>query len=94
MRKLVGKVSEYERDQVIVLHGRKYALIELAQLLTKDNCAMYEQIVTDLADTSIKLQEWWNKMSIKYNWEGRDEHGWQIDFNSCNIYLIDKNNKL
>lgn len=90
MKKLVGHVSEDERDYMRVLHGRKYALIELSRLLTKDSCEMYEKILSDLADTSLKSQEWWNKMSQKYQWEGADNCGWQIDFDNCGIYLIDK----
>ena len=39
-------------------------------------------------ETSIKFQKWWNQMSEKYQWESIDGGNWEIDFDTCEIYLI------
>ena len=61
---------------------------ELAKNLTADNTELYERLIKDLGETSIKFQKWWNQMSEKYQWESIDGGNWEIDFDTCEIYLI------
>lgn len=61
---------------------------ELAKILTADNTELYERLIKDLGETSIKFQKWWNQMSEKYQWESIDGGNWEIDFDTCEIYLI------
>lgn len=89
MKRVVGIVSENERDEIRSLHSRRHALVELAQLLTKDNCEMYDKIVADLAETTFQFHEWWNRKAEQYQWEGSKNGHWSIDFENCLIYLID-----
>lgn len=88
MRKEVGKVTEQERDEVQSLFERKNGLNELALILTADNNELYERLVKDLGETSIKFQNWWDSMSNKYQWESAENGNWEIDFNDCSIYLV------
>ena len=88
MKKVVGQVSELEKREIQILFERRNGLNELAKLLTADNTALYERLIKDLGETSIKFQKWWNQMSEKYQWESIDGGNWEIDFDTCEIYLI------
>lgn len=88
MKKVVGQVSELEKREIQVLFERRNGLNELAKILTSDNTELYERLIRDLGETSTKYQKWWNQMSEKYQWESIDGGNWEIDFNTCEIYLI------
>lgn len=87
MRKVVGKVSEEERNEIQTLFERRNGLNELAKVLTPDKVELYNRLVTDLGQTSTKFQQWWDDKSQKYNWESSENGRWEIDFESCQIYL-------
>ena len=88
MKKVVGQVSELEKREIQILFERRNGLNELAKILTADNTELYERLIKDLGETSIKFQKWWNQMSEKYQWESIDGGNWEIDFDTCEIYLI------
>lgn len=87
MKKCVGCVSEQERDEIRKLFERKNGLSELAKIITADNNELYERIVMDLGETSVRFQNWWNDMSQKYNWESKENFMWEINFDTCEIFL-------
>jgi len=86
-KKLIGQVTVEEKKEIQSLYERKNGLSELARILTPDNKELYEKLVKDLGETQSKFQNWWTKMSQKYNWEGVDGGNWEIDFDTCSIYL-------
>ncbi len=86
--KLVGQVTPEERNEIQTLFERRNGLNELSQILTVDNEALYEKLVKDLGETGSKFQNWWNRMSEKYNWESAEGGNWEIDFDTCSIYLV------
>lgn len=88
MKKVAGQVSELEKREIQILFERRNGLNELAKILTADNTELYERLIKDLGETSIKFQKWWNQMSEKYQWESIDGGNWEIDFDTCEIYLI------
>lgn len=88
MKKVVGQVSELEKREIQILFERRNGLNELAKILTADNTELYERLIKDLGETSIEFQKWWNQMSEKYQWESIDGGNWEIDFDTCEIYLI------
>lgn len=89
MKKLVGKVTIEEKDEIVVLFERRNGLNELAKILTPDNVELYNRLVRDMGETGTKFQNWWDTMSQKYQWE-KTKHGrWQINFETCEVYLID-----
>lgn len=88
MKKEIGKVSVTEKDEIESLFERKNGLTELAKILTPENEVLYEKLIQDMSETSSKFQNWWDRMAQKYQWEGTDDGHWEIDFNSCKIYLI------
>ena len=88
MKKEVGRVSEIERDEIQALFERRNGLNELAKVLTPDNTELYEKLVSDIGKTGSDFQNWWSRMSAKYSWESAENGNWEIDFNSCVIYLV------
>lgn len=87
MKKEVGYVSEQERDEIQALFERRNGLNELAKILTPDNGDLYEKLVKDLGVTSTKFQDWWDRMGHKYDWESATNGNWEINFDTCVIYL-------
>lgn len=87
MKKLVGKVTEVERDAIQSLFERRNGLTELAQII-KNNDELYERLVADMGTTCTKFQKWWDDMAAKYQWENCENGNWEIDFNTCEIYLV------
>lgn len=88
MNKIVGKVTEDERDVIQSLFERRNGLNELAKILTADNPELYEKLVKDMGETGTRFQQWWDEMSRKYQWESSPDGHWSIDFNTCDIYLV------
>lgn len=88
MNKIVGKVTEDERDVIQSLFERRNGLNELAKILTVDNPELYEKLVKDMGETGTRFQQWWDEMSRKYQWESSPDGHWSIDFNTCDIYLV------
>lgn len=88
MKNQIGKVTEEERDEIQDLFERKSGLNELAQILTIDNNELYEKLVKDLGETGTKFSNWWDRMASKYSWESHPDGNWEIDFDSCEIYLV------
>ena len=87
-KKLIGKVTPDEMKEIQHLYERKNGLNELAKILTPDNQVLYEKLVRDMGITQVKFQEWWTRMGQQYRWEGVDGGNWEIDFDTCNIFLV------
>lgn len=88
MKKVVGKVTEEEKNEIQVLFERRNGLNELAKIVSADNDALYEKLVKDLGETGTKFQDWWNRMAEHYQWESGENANWEIDFSTNEIYLI------
>ena len=87
-KKIIGQVTTNEKNEIQALFERRNGLNELSQILTVENEALYEKLVKDLGETGVKFQDWWNRMGEKYNWESVEGGNWEIDFDTCNIYLV------
>lgn len=88
VRKSVGQVTPEERDEIKQLFERRNGLNELAKILTADNEELYEKLVKDLGETGMKFQQWWDCMADKYQWESCEDGNWEINFDTCEIYLV------
>ena len=84
----VGKVTESEKDEIKFLFERKNGLNELFRSLNDPSHPLYDRIVQDMGVTSTKFQKWWDEMSSKYKWKGTKEHHWEINFETCEIFLV------
>lgn len=87
-RKLVGQVTPEERTEIQTLFERRNGLNELAKILTADNAELYEKLVKDLGETGTKFQQWWDRMAEKYQWESTENGNWEINFDTCEIFLV------
>lgn len=88
MKKLVGQVTPEERNEIQTLYERRNGLNELAKILTADSAELYEKLVKDMGETSTKFQSWWDRMVQKYQWESAENGNWEINFETCEIYLV------
>lgn len=87
-KKLVGQVTVEEKNEIQTLFERRNGLAELAQILTADNAELYEKLVKDMGETGTKFQQWWDTMAQKYQWESVEGGNWEINFETCEIYLV------
>ncbi|MBQ6747572.1 MAG: CXXX repeat peptide modification system protein [Bacteroidaceae bacterium] len=87
-KKIVGQVTPEERNEIQRLFERRNGLNELAKILTAENGDLYEKLVKDMGDTATKFQDWWNRMAYKYQWERAENSNWEINFDTCEIFLV------
>ena len=92
MKKLVGQVTPEEKNEIQTLFERRNGLNELAKILTADNSDLYEKLVKDMGETGSKFQNWWDTMAQKYKWEGTENGNWEINFETCEIFLVTPEN--
>ena len=90
IRKTVGKVTPEERTEIQTLFERKNGLMELAKIINADNTELYEKLVKDMGETSTKFQAWWDAMAKKYQWESAEGGNWEINFETCEIFLSEE----
>ena len=88
MKKVIGSVTPEERDEIQTLFERRNGLNELARILTADNPDLYEKLVKDMGETGMRFQNWWDSAAARYNWETDDHGHWEIDFETCDIFLV------
>lgn len=88
-KKIVGQVTPEERDEIQALFERRNGLNELAKIVNADNAELYEKLIADMGATATKFQNWWNTMADKYNWEGINGGNWEINFETCEIMLVE-----
>ena len=86
-KKLVGQVTPEEKNEIQALFERRNGLNELAKVLPVDNAELYEKLVTDMGETGTKFQNWWDTMAKKYQWESSPNGNWEINFDTCEIFL-------
>lgn len=87
-KKLVGQVTPEEKEEIQRLFERRNGLNELAMILTPDKEELYEKLVKDMGETGVRFQQWWNTASQKYNWEMTENGNWEINFETCEIFLV------
>lgn len=85
---LVGQVTTEERVEIQMLFERRNGLNELAKILTVENAELYEKLVKDIGETSTKFQLWWDRMAEKYQWKSAENGNWEINFDTCEIFLV------
>ena len=92
-RKEVGKVTPEERDEIKSLFERKNGITELTRSLINvpkselDNSYLYDKLISDMGKVSSLFQKWWDTKSAKYKWESAPGYRWEIDFDSCKIFI-------
>ncbi len=88
-KRIIGQVTAEEKNEIQTLFERRNGLNELAKILTADNAELYERLVKDMGETSSKFQDWWDRMADKYQWESVEGGNWEINFDTCEILLVE-----
>ncbi len=92
-KELVGTVTEEEKNELLILFERKIGIEELAATLENDLLStekkeiMQDKMISELGKVTLNLQAWWDKMYEKYKWKSIEEYVWNIDFETCEIFL-------
>ena len=87
-KKIIGQVTVEEKNEIQTLFERRNGLNELAKIVTADNTDLYEKLVKDLGETGTKFQNWWERMSQKYQRESVENGNWEINVDTCEIFLV------
>ncbi len=85
---MIGQVTVEEKNEIQQLFERRNGLNELAKIVTADNVELYEKLVKDMGETGTRFQNWWDRMAEKYRWESAEGGNWEINFDTCEIYLV------
>lgn len=88
-KRIIGQVTAEEKNEIQTLFERRNGLNELAKILTADNAELYERLVKDMGETGSKFQAWWDRMAEKYQWESVEGGNWEINFDTCEILLVE-----
>lgn len=88
-KQVIGQVTVEERNEIQQLFERRNGLNELAKILTADNAELYERLVKDMGETGSRFQDWWDRMAQKYQWESVEGGNWEINFETCEIMLVE-----
>ena len=86
-KKIVGCVTPEQRDEIQRLFERKNSLTELFPIVDPNNQALYDKVVADMAATTAKFQKWWDDRAEEYHWESSPDGKWEINFETCEIFL-------
>ncbi|AEY64487.1 CXXX repeat peptide modification system protein [Clostridium sp. BNL1100] len=92
-RELVGTVTKEERNELLILFERKIGIEELSATLENDLLStdkkeiMQDKMISELGKVKQNMQIWWDKMYKKYNWKSIEGYRWNIDFQTCEIFL-------
>lgn len=96
--KIVGTITEEEKNYIERLFERKRGLSELLYSITDNNLlnselkdTTYQKLVEDMGKTQNLYEKWWNDIQVKYQWEGVEGGSYQIDFLTNNVLLIFNN---
>lgn len=69
MMKIVGKVTEEEKEEILELFEKRIALENLINVIDVSNENMYNKLVSDYGKIMVKFNDWWNNNKIKYDWK-------------------------
>lgn len=98
--KLIGMVTEDEKNEIERLFERKNGLSELMLSLSSNALldddiknAAYEKLVNDMGKTKLAFEKWWSNMQEKYKWENIKGYSYQIDFETNEIIIAKNDNQ-
>lgn len=58
-------------------------------IVSRENNALYERVVADMAQTQKRFDQWWSDRAAEYGWESAEDGKWEIDFQTCAIFLTE-----
>ncbi len=95
MRKKIGTITEAERDEIQHLNYRRQTLATLFRSMAEAeapcNSRLFEQLISEIAETQMRYDMWFKDKAKHYNWESESSMSWSIDFETCDVFLIAQN---
>ena len=88
MKKQLAIVSQLESDEIKVIYAHLTSLKELEYLISSVSKEVFDSYHQDLKKTNQEYQEWWVKISAKYNLPVFEEKNWEFDFRTNTIFLL------
>ncbi|PXX74498.1 CXXX repeat peptide modification system protein [Dielma fastidiosa] len=83
--KVVGQVTEEEKNEILELFERKTGLENLVNIIDPTNAVLYDKLVKDYGEITIQFNDWWNTKKKDYNWP---DSIMRIDFKTNEIIEI------
>lgn len=88
MKEKLAQVTSLEGNEIKVIYSHLSSLKELDYLIKSCNKEIYDKFVKDLEDTNNAYQQWWDKISIKYNLPVHEQRNWEFNFRTNTICLL------
>lgn len=72
MEKVIGYIEQSEREQMEDILEKKRALENLLKITEEEKEeAFFEEVKKDYLQTKDDYLKWWDDISVKYGWEGK-----------------------
>ncbi|MBD7911032.1 CXXX repeat peptide modification system protein [Clostridium sp. HBUAS56017] len=90
----LGNLKLNEREEILMLLERKWALEELMDALDsqpysdEEKKDLHIRIVADLEKNQVAYKKWMSDITEKYHWKIGDEARCKIDFNTSEIFIV------
>lgn len=88
MKTTLATVEQAERDEIHAIYSHLSALKEIEYLIATAPKDVYDSYYRDLEKTDQEYQDWWVRISTKYNLPAFDGKDWEFDFRTNNIFLL------
>lgn len=88
MEKIVGKVTEKEKTDMIDICEVKVALDNLEKIIEKDQTTLVESISEERSIANDRYNTWWDNIRENYHFEGDEKGYWRLDFQTGEILLV------
>lgn len=82
---LIGQVSQLEAQEIEPVVERLNGLKELLMIVIDDDVS--KRIKDEISVLESGCDSWWNKMSMKYNWDQLNSFDWEIDIRNGNVWI-------
>lgn len=86
--KKVGKVTLKEREEIYCLYEKINALKNLQLIVEIPE--LKSKLERDIERIQCESDQWWESKSKGYQWESKENGSWMIDFNTYDIFLVEK----
>ena len=93
-RKIVGKVTDAEKYQLLIIYEKIIALKEVEQTLDNKGmedaikAALKQKIEEILPKTMNDYKQWWISKVNKYKWKQYEDMQYNVDFSNNNVFVI------
>lgn len=88
-KKVVGRVSEEEKNEIEVLFEHREALKSLVSSLSDEvlleDAIVYDKYIAEIAEINYRYRSWWERMEMQYNWPKLPKEHLTIDFNTNEV---------